>query len=59
MCKTVQEYAEKYAEKEGAKIIIEVSIESELTQEEPLQRLQTKLKISDSKAEEYWKKYND
>ena len=59
MCKTVQEYVEKYAEKEGAKIIIEVSIESGLTKEETLQRLQTKLKISASKAEEYWKKYND
>lgn len=55
MCKTVQEYAEK----EGAKIIIEVSIESGLTKEETLERLQTKLKISASKAEEYWKKYND
>lgn len=61
MCNAVQEYAEKYAEKcvkeENAKIIIEMSNEVGLTKEDALEKLQEKLKISASEAEEYWKKY--
>ena len=63
MCNAVQEYAEKYAEKyaeeKNAELLIEISIESGLTKEETLERLQKKLEISASKAEEYWKKYNN
>lgn len=59
MCNAVQEYAEKYAEEKNAELLIEISIESGLTKEETLERLQKKLEISASKAEEYWKKYNN
>ena len=55
MCNAIQEYVKE----ENAKIIIEMSGELGLTKEEALEKLQEKLKISASKAEEYWKKYNN
>ena len=58
MCNAVEEYAKEYAEEEGAKIIIEFCLEFSLTKGEILEKLQEKLDITASKAEEYWENFN-
>ena len=54
MCNAVEEYAKE----KNAKIIIEMSEEFGLTEEAVLEKLQEKLNISSSKAEEYWREYH-
>ena len=57
MCNAVEEYAKEYAKEEGAKIIIDLCLEFSLTKGEILEKLQEKLEITDSKAEEYWENF--
>lgn len=58
MCNAIEEYAKEYAIEKNAKIIIEMSEEFGLTEEAVLEKLQEKLNISSSQAEEYWREYH-
>lgn len=59
MRNTVEEYVKEYAEEEKAKLLIDMSEEFGLTKVGILEKLQEKLNISSSKAEQYWKEYHN